>query len=83
MFNSMGSGLSNEINSELHLVYNPEFEKPSIFKGEIVLHSDAGGTSATAEVVILVDGEVKWSAPEIITGDSIAPIPFEIDISEI
>lgn len=81
MFNAMGSGISNPIVSEIHLVLNPDYRGDKFFSGEIVVESDSAGSKASANISILVDGDLVWQSDAPITGSSIEPASFEIDLT--
>lgn len=80
IFNTMGSGLLNPIISEIHLVLNPDYEGDKFLSGSIVVESEAAGSDASAKIIILVDGEEEQNLSTI-TGDTVEPIDFKIDLS--
>ena len=82
-FSMLGSSLENQIESEIHLVINPKKELNGlVWTGLIVAEQRTQGSSAHADVVILVDGIEKWRTSESITGNTIAPTEFSIDLSD-
>lgn len=82
-FSMLGSSVENQIESEIHLVINPQKELAGgIWTGTIVAEQSTQGSSAYADVAIFVDGIEKWRTSEPITGNTVAPIEFSIDLSD-
>ena len=82
MFNQLGSKLANTITSDIHMVLNPDYINRGKLSGDIVVETSSLGTDAYATISILVDDEVKWKTQENITGTTIEPVHFEVDLSD-
>lgn len=82
MFNGLGSGLANEVTSDIHLPINSDCINRDEFLGDIIVENGSAGTEGYAYISILVDGEVVWETKEAITGTTVEPVPFKIDVSQ-
>ena len=82
-FSALGSSIENQIVSEIHLVINPEKNLDGlVWSGMVVAEQRTLGSSAYANVSILVDGVEKWRTTDAITGNTIAPVEFSVDLSD-
>lgn len=82
-FSSLGSSIENQIESEIHLVINPRKElSGGVWTGLIVAEQSTQGSSAYANVAIYVDGIEKWRTSEALTGNTVAPVEFSVDLSD-
>lgn len=81
--NSLGASSDNPIIVDVHLAINPRKDiEGLVWSGSIVAEQSTQGSEAFADVVILVDDVEKWRTTESITGSTIPPFDFEIDMSE-
>lgn len=68
------------LTSDIHLVYNPNYKGNTNFSGKIVLSDENSDTSASADICILVDGVEVWKTENKLTGTTISPIEYSIDL---
>lgn len=66
--------------SDIHLVYNPNYKGNTNFSGKIVLSDESSGSLSSADISILVDGLEVWKSETKLTGTTISPIEFSIDL---
>lgn len=82
-FSLLGASTADQIDSEIHLVINPRKElSGGVWTGLIVAEQSTIGSSAYANVAIYVDGIEKWRTSEAITGNTVAPVEFSVDLSD-
>ena len=67
------------VTSDIHLVYNKNYNGNPNFAGKIVVGNDSSGTKSTADVSILIDGVEVWKTDEKITGLTLSPVEFNIN----
>lgn len=83
IFNELGASGASAIVSDIHLPINPKKDVNGlIWTGLIVAEKSTQGSSAYADVAILVDGVEKWRTSDSITGNTVQPTEFSIDLSE-
>lgn len=83
IFNELGASGASAIVLDIHLPINPKRDVNGlIWTGLIVAEKSTQGSSAYADVAILVDGVEKWRTQEPITGNTVQPSEFSIDLSE-
>jgi hypothetical protein len=81
-FGSTGAPVEGQIEAEIHLEINPEKNLDGlVWSGIVVAEQRTFGSSAYANVSILVDGVEKWRMPEMITGNTRVPVEFSVDLS--
>lgn len=68
------------LTSDIHLVYNPNYNGNTNFSGKIILCDSSSGTSASADISILIDGVEVWKSDSRLTGTTITPIEYSIDL---
>lgn len=88
LFNSLGASSfdDDKIVSELHFRLKENVNlvpSAQIFSGMIVSGNDSQGSEAFAEITIKLDGAEVWKTEEYITGNTIKPSEFSIDIRNI
>lgn len=71
-----------KLTSDIHLTYNPNYSGNKTMEGKIVLGNESSGTKAMAEVSILVDGKEVWKAEEKITGVTVNPVEYSVDLED-
>lgn len=82
-FNSIGTGSSSLITSEIHLPINSQWDLNGLmWTGSIIAEQSTQGSTAYADIAILVDGNEKWRTSEPITGSTVPPTEFSIDLTE-
>lgn len=67
------------VTSDIHLIYNNNYDGNPNFSGKIVVGNDSSGTKSTADVSILIDGVEVWKTEQKITGLTISPVEFNIN----
>lgn len=67
------------VTSDIHLIYNKNYNGNPNFSGKIVIGNVSSGTKSTADVSILVDNEEVWRTAEKITGLTLSPVEFNIN----
>ena len=81
-FNILGSNSSSPIVSDIHLTINPKKDTESLsLSGLIVAEKSTQGSTAYADISILVDGVEKWRSDNSINGNTVAPVDFRVDLS--
>ena len=70
----------NVSTSDIHLVYNPNYKGNTNFSGKIVLSDASSGSLSSADISILIDGKEVWKSDQKLTGSTITPIEFAIDL---
>ena len=70
------------ITSDIHLVYNPNYKGNTNFSGKIVLSDECSGTLSSADISILVDGVEVWKSGTKLTGTTISPIEYSVDLKK-
>lgn len=73
---------SNILTSDLHLIYNKNYSGNTHFSGYIILSDNSSGTKSSADVSILIDGHEVWKTDNKITGITVTPIQFNIDLKD-
>lgn len=81
MFAQMGGTSVNPITFEFHLILNPSCTDRGVFSGDIVAENGTAGSSATANISIIVDDETKVSGLSI-SGDTVEPLHFGVELSD-
>lgn len=82
-FGMLGSSVESQVESEIHLVVNPKKKLAnSRWTGSIVAEHSTIGSTAYADIAIYVDGVEKWRTSEPITGNTVAPVDFSVDLSD-
>lgn len=72
-----------QISANIIFAYNNSFIGEKKMNGHILLCNESAGTKSVAQVIIYVDGEEKWRTEELITGNTVAPVEFSINIDDI
>lgn len=67
------------VTSDIHLIYNKNYNGNPNFAGKIVVGNVSSGTKSTADVSILIDGVEVWKTEEKITGLTLSPVEFNIN----
>lgn len=79
----LGATNPNQIVSKIHLPINPKKNlKNLIWSGKIVTEKSTQGSPAYAKINIYIDGVKMWSSSEEVTGNTIKPVEYAIDMSE-
>lgn len=73
---------NNILTSDLHLVYNKNYSGNTHFSGYIILSDDSSGTKSSADISILIDGNEVWKTDNKITGVTVTPTEFNIDLKD-
>lgn len=82
-FNILGASDASPIVSEIHLPINPKKDVTGlIWTGLIVAEQNTQGSPAYADIVILVDGVEKWRTTDSITGSTVPPVEYSVDLSD-
>lgn len=80
-FNSL-VGSSIPLTVDLHLTLNPDCKGEKFFSGDVVVESQSAGSNSSADITILVDGNVTWECPVTITGTTVEPQHFELELTD-
>lgn len=67
------------VTSDIHLIYNKNYNANPNFSGKIVVSDDSSGTKSAADISILIDGVEVWKTEQKITGLTISPIEFNVN----
>jgi len=82
-FNILGGSRSSPTVVDAHLIINPRRNADGLeWTGSIVAEQSTKGSPAYADVIILIDGIEKWRTSEPITGTTVAPVRFNVDLSD-
>lgn len=68
----------------LHFIVDPEYDltKGTHVSGEFFVDSEVLGSDAYTSISIQVDGKELWHTTDNISGRTLNPVPYSIDIDE-
>lgn len=72
---------SSSLSADIHLTLNPSCKGEKNFSGDVVVESQSAGSTSSAEITILVDGELVWTCPETMTGTTVEPQHFDLNLT--
>ena len=86
-FNQMdpnGNSGDGNVNVDIHYIINPNYnfstDKKIKIKGKFVLDSDFKGSDAYTDIFVKVGNQESKKIEEQLTGETVRPIPFEIEV---
>ena len=80
--NNMLGITANTVTSDLHLIYNKNYTGNTHFSGYVILNDESSGTKSSADISILVDGNEIWKSESKLTGVTVTPIEFNVDLKD-
>lgn len=82
MYNMIQPAGDGNVTVTLHFIVNPKYDltQGAHISGSFVVDGETMGSDAYTTASIYMDGREEWGSGEMITGSTVKPVPFEVDV---